>query len=350
MARSIGWHDYDIKVFLGIHLSESCNSNNLDEVLSMYLSPLTGEVRMAVHERLDELLLSEFNKVSSKEDLKLLSKKCLHYSSVRGEVIVKEIGLCSSLQEINAFKHLSSMSSGANWRMKYLERKLELSESIESLKSLAEECPSKSDIYYSIVYKWNIVSRRVIRQITEPQKMVEIFEDLCPESYSFLLDRWLEICEKSDEFQKMHQFLFENKSHIIVCRDAFMANLHSKWDYASFIEASEASNFVESLEILTYSQDDSKRQAEVFEQCLNFVETANEAEELFIYTPKRKDLLEKAFNQWLEVADNQESLHLLEFFKEDPGESKEIFTFLNRKEVVSSILKKIAVFYGYKER
>lgn len=349
MAKLIGWHDCDIKVFLGIPLDESCDSDNFEEVLSMYLSSLEGESRVAVNKKLDELLLIELGKLSSKEDLRALRKKCPSHSSVRDDIIIKEISLCSSLQEINAFKYLSSMGCGASLRMRYLERKLELSESIEDLKFLSKECPFKSDIYYSVIYKWNVASRRVIKQTSEPQKMEEIFANLCPESYPFCLNCWLGICEKSEEFQKMYRFLFESNNSTIICHEAFIANLHSKWDYASFAEVLEAGSLSEALAVLAHSQDDSKHQVEVFERCLDFVETADDAEELFLYTPKRKDLLEKSFSRWLEVSDNQGCLHLLEFFKEDPGESEEIFIFLSRRVVISSILKKIAVFYGYRE-
>lgn len=348
MARSVGWHDYDIKVLLGIPLDGCCESDNLEEVLAMYLSPLQDELRLVVHKKLDELLLVEFNKATSRDELRAIRKKCPHYSSVRDMIIVKEIDLCHSLSEINAFKSLSSMYSGAGWRLKYLERKMELSESIGDLKSLTEECPSKSDIYYSVIYKWNVVSERTVRQSSDPRKMAEIFNDLCPDSYPFFLEYWLKICEGSADFQTMHRFLFENKGRIIICHDAFMANLRAKWDYASFVESSEAENFTEYLEVLINARDDSKRQAEIFEQCLCSVKSADEAEQLFICSPKVRGLLEKAFNKWLEVSDCQETISLLKFFKEVPGESKEIFYFLDRREVTLAIIRKIAGFYGHK--
>ena len=354
MAQELGIHDHDIKLTLGIPLSIVCEAKTIAEAHTECVNaPENSEKEEAVWQRWNELELIDLNKAATRDEVVEVRVHCPSGSPSQEKALCKEISLCTSLEEINILKNLILVHANSKAHKAYLKLKWELSTTPSQLKELLKECPEKSETISGINDKWFAVSWSSISAVRNYEEMEKLFYDLSPRTRDRAIAKWLEVCQSAKEVQKLYRVLFDKRAPYLVCHDAFIENMYSRWIDFSFDEINAAQNFEQAMIAQAHTPENSQIRNKATEKWLGFADSLDLVKEVYIYAPNNYGVKMKIFKKWLFlVASIAEAKEIYEFFSDKgpgPKEKCQEYVVLDRTEIMTTIIKKIATFYGYNE-
>ncbi len=354
MAQIMGVHDYDIKLILGIPLV-ACTAKTIAQAhIECANAQEYSEKKEAAWQRWNQLEIINLDQATTRDEVVEVRIHCPSGSPSQEKAICKELSLCTSLEEVNLLKSLVFIHVNSKAHKAYLKLKWELSSTPCQLKELLKECPEKTESINIVNEKWYSVSWRAISVVRNYEEMEKLFYDLSPRTYAKAIGKWLEVCRSAKEVQKLYRTLFNKRAPYLICHEAFIENMHSRWIDFSYEEMRASRNFEEAMATQAYTPENSKIRIEATEKCLAFADNFDLIEEVYIHAPNNYELKMKIFWKWLLFSAGIAEMQRLFIFFSDksprPEDMCQEYVVLDRTEIITAITKKIAFFYGYQEK